>query len=78
MDFITFSSLGCILAIFTVQAKSMQKWYFLALNPIFKKFSYGIWPPALHMQNIGSNLQGGGGGKCPPCIEVDNSGVVQK
>ena len=40
--FITFSNFGCKIAIFTVQAESTQKWYFLVSNPILKKFSYGI------------------------------------
>ena len=33
--FITFSNFECKIAIFTVQAESTQKWYFLVSNPIF-------------------------------------------
>ena len=40
-----FSNFGCKIASVTVQAKSMQKWYFFVSNPIFKKFSYGILVP---------------------------------
>ena len=40
-----FLNFGCKIAIFTVQAKSTQKWYFLVSNPILKNFLMVFWPP---------------------------------
>ena len=41
-----FSNFQCIIATVTVKAKSMQKWYFLDSNPIFKKISHAILVPS--------------------------------
>ena len=56
MVFITFSNFGCKIAIFTVQAESTQKWYFLVSNPIFqKKIPIVFWSPTPSCAKKGSN-----------------------
>ena len=82
--FITFSNFGCKTAIFTVQAESTQKLYFLVSNPILKNFPMVFRPPnpsyVKKMGQISPQIvfYRGGGIKRPPCTEVDSSEAVQE
>jgi len=42
-DFDNFFKFWMKIVTVTIQAKSMQKWYFLVINPISKKFPMVFW-----------------------------------